>query len=110
MRLTIGFCLLILVSCTKPIGSEKTLEFQNVGLQRAKLFEIGRKGEKRILRTLDEQGNQTSSIEFSDGEVPQKVVLLNTTYVPYIKALGVQNLIGGIVSFENLSEDSSFLA
>ena len=94
MRLLVAVVLLFAIS-----GCKDAAEYKGEHAY-SKLFVLTKSKQGDVVVTIDQLGKELSKVVFSSPY--QNVVMLNTTYLPYVKALGAQNMIKGIVNKERL--------
>jgi iron complex transport system substrate-binding protein len=87
------FILIGVTSCTKVELITTKNDYSN-------LFKIEVKNELTTIVTANEFGSKLSELRFS--KPYQKVVLLNTTYLSYVKALGKEGSVVGITDCERV--------
>jgi iron complex transport system substrate-binding protein len=95
MRITsVIFILFFFVSCREV----QSIRVEN---EYSVLFDVKKKGDTTTVTTVDEFGTMLSAISY---EVPYKrVVLLNTTYLSYVKALNKKDCVVGVVDKEKIA-------
>lgn len=93
MRFSILFIFMAMVSCQEI----KTLESSN---EYSGLFHVNMEGKQTRVRTIDEFGAVITEVSFL--EPYKRIVVLSTTYLAYVKALGAEASVAGLVDKSRL--------